>query len=51
MSYAEESYRRKENQEWQETTLCNENLKAIYDVLSNQKPQTQSDDEGTETED
>jgi len=51
MSYSEDSYRRKEIQEWQETTLCNESLTKIYDVLSNQKPQTQSDDEGTEEED
>lgn len=48
MSYSEDYSRRMEIQDWQEAALMNENLKAIHDVLSNQKPQTQQDDEGTE---
>ena len=51
MSYSEDSYRHKEIQEWQEATQFSENLRKFYDVLSNQKPQTQQNDEGTETED
>ena len=51
MSYSEDSYRHKENQEWQEATQFNENLRKFYDVLSNQKPQTQQDNEGTKEED
>ena len=51
MSYCDDYSRRMESQAWQETTLMNENLKAIHDVLSNQKPQTQQNDEGTKEED